>query len=110
MDVVFSEHPKQNKLQHNEMWNSQETHSVMHNCPIPFYLSYIVFILWLSEIKLAVSNVNFAGKNEGENRTHGNVTSLTWLTAGSFLWQAAKLPMSIIIVGVGQAEFDGEDP
>ena len=23
-------------------------------------------------------------------------------------WQAAKLPMSIIIVGVGQAEFDGE--
>lgn len=25
-----------------------------------------------------------------------------------FLWQAAKLPMSIIIVGVGQAEFDGE--
>lgn len=24
-------------------------------------------------------------------------------------WQAAKLPMSIIIVGVGQAEFDGEN-
>lgn len=30
------------------------------------------------------------------------------LTNSFCLWQAAKLPMSIIIVGVGQAEFDGE--
>lgn len=78
MDVVFSEHPKQNKLQHNEMWNSQETHSVMHNCPIPFFtFLYCFYSVTISEIKLAVSNVNFAGKNEEENRTHGNVTSLT---------------------------------
>ena len=80
--------------------------------PLPFLLFFCVPLC----VSTLLSSVSSLSSCLLPVSTHDRPFLLTRPRAGSTprphhaVPQAAKLPMSIIIIGVGQAEFDGESP